>query len=148
MIRVSTADRQDLLTIHRRRLQRIVWIVLTGEAVTDAEISLALVDDAAIHALNKQYLNHDEPTDVITFPLSGPGESPLEGEIVISTETAQRVAAQRGHSVAAELALYVIHGVLHLCGYDDRSTRPRKQMREREAHYLELLRIVLKGKVD
>jgi probable rRNA maturation factor len=89
--------------------------------------------------LNKRYLEHDEPTDVLSFPLSEPGARRLAGEVVISADVARRQAEGRGHDVQAELALYVIHGLLHLCGYDDQTPAAAARMRERERHYLSRL---------
>jgi probable rRNA maturation factor len=122
--------------------------VLEGEGVGEAKISLAFVDDATIHRLNNQFLQHDEPTDVITFPMSGPGAKKLEGELVISAETARRVAEQLGHPPEDEAALYVVHGLLHLCGYDDLDAKSRPKMRARERHHLQALGIQLRGSVD
>ena len=113
--------------------------VLEGEQVADAEISLAFVDNATIHQLNKRYLNHDEPTDVLSFPLSEPGAKRLAGELVIGAEVAKVQAESRGHDVQAELALYVIHGLLHLCGHDDKTADHATAMRQRERHYLKAL---------
>jgi probable rRNA maturation factor len=105
----------------------------------ESEISLVFVDNATIHRLNRRYLKHDEPTDVLTFPLSEPESEKLVGELVIGVEVAWAEAANRGHDVQAELALYVIHGLLHLCGYDDRSRSTTKTIREREGYYLRTL---------
>src|SRR5205807_1937747 len=76
-------------------------------------------DNAHIHRLNKQFLQHDEPTDVLTFPYTLPGAKTLEGEVAIGYEVAKENAADRGHDVNLELLLYVVHGCLHLCGYYD-----------------------------
>src|SRR5205823_1506484 len=105
--------------IDRARLREVVRTVLEGEHIKDAEISLAFVDSPTIHRLNQRYLQHDEPTDVLSFPLSEPNAAKLAGELVIGAEVAKAQAEERGHDVQAELALYVIHGLLHLCGYDD-----------------------------
>ena len=120
-------------------MREIVRAVLREEGVSEAEISLAFVDNPAIHQLNKRYLGHDEPTDVLSFPMSDPGSKRLTGELVIGAELAQIEAESRGHDVQAELALYVIHGLLHLCGYDDKSSSDAEEMRERERYYLRLL---------
>ena len=117
-------------------MREIVRAVLQEQGVSEAEISLAFVDNAAIHQLNKRYLGHDEPTDVLSFPMSDPGSKRLTGELVIGAEVAQIEAKSRGHDVQAELTLYVIHGLLHLCGYDDKSPSDAQKMRERERHYL------------
>jgi len=97
------------------------------------------VDNATIHRLNKQFLNHDEPTDVISFPLSGKGAKTLEGEIVVGAEVARTRAAELRHDEQQELALYAIHGLLHLCGYDDTTDAAVRRMRARERHYLNVL---------
>jgi probable rRNA maturation factor len=136
MSRISIASPQEAVVVDRRRMREIVRTVLDGENETLAEISLAFVDNATIHTLNKRYLQHDEPTDVLTFPLSEPGASKLSGELVVGAEVAVTQARQRGHDVQAELALYVIHGLLHLCGYDDHDEAEARRMRARERHYL------------
>jgi probable rRNA maturation factor len=139
MARVSIANQQEAVQIDRKRLREIVAAVVDGEGNTDSEISLAFVDNPTIHRLNQRYLQHDEPTDVLSFPLSDPSAKRLSGELVIGAEVAKAQADERGHDVQAELALYVIHGLLHLCGYDDKSDAAKRRMRERERHYLRQL---------
>ncbi|HEX4591997.1 MAG TPA: rRNA maturation RNase YbeY [Gemmataceae bacterium] len=136
--RISIADQQDVVALDRRRLRGIAEAVLRGEGMAAAAISLAFVDNPTIHRLNKQFLDHDEPTDVLTFPLSGPGAKTLEGEVVIGTQVARGQATERGHDEQAELSLYVIHGLLHLCGYDDTTAAAARRMRDLERHYLGL----------
>src|SRR5947209_8416562 len=137
--RISIASSQELVPIDRGRMREIVRAVLCEEGFSEAEISLAFVDNLAIHQLNKRFLDHDEPTDVLSFPLSDPGSRKLEGDLALGAELAQAQAAARGHDVQAELALYIIHGLLHLCGYDDHEDEGRAAMRDRERHYLKLL---------
>jgi probable rRNA maturation factor len=117
-------------------MREAVRAVLAGEGVADAEIGLAFVDNPTIHRLNLRYLEHDEPTDVLSFPLSEPGAARLAGELVVGALVALEQAAGRGHDVQAELTLYVIHGLLHLCGYDDHDEAGAAAMRARERHYL------------
>jgi len=117
-------------------MREIARIVLAGEEIADYEISLAFVDNPTIHRLNKRYLDHDEPTDVLSFPLSDANAKKLAGELVIGAEVAKERADEMGHAIDAELALYVIHGLLHLCGHDDKSPKAERAMRERERHYL------------
>jgi probable rRNA maturation factor len=136
MGKVSIASPQEVVPIDRARMREVVRAVLAGEGIADAEISLAFVDNPTIHRLNRQFLQHDEPTDVLSFPLSEGKGSRLSGELVIGAEVALAQATQRGHVVQAELALYVIHGLLHLCGYDDHDDEGAAAMRERERHYL------------
>jgi probable rRNA maturation factor len=139
MGRISIASPQELVAIDRGRMREVVRAVLDGEGVAEAEISLAFVDNPTIHRLNQRYLQHDEPTDVLSFPLSEPNSKKLAGELVIGVEVALAQAAERGHDVQAELALYVIHGLLHLCGYDDHESADTAAIRERERYYLRQL---------
>jgi probable rRNA maturation factor len=136
MIKVAVACPQEAVPVDRGRMRQFVRAVLAGEGIAAAEISLAFVDDATIHRLNLRYLNHDEPTDVLSFPLSEGKDGKLAGELVIGAEVARSQAEGRGHAVEAELALYVIHGLLHLCGHDDKSAKTAAAMRGRERHYL------------
>jgi probable rRNA maturation factor len=136
MSKISIATPQEHVAIDRGRMREVARAVLDGEDVADYEISLAFVDNATIHRLNKRYLDHDEPTDVLSFPLSDPSSPKLAGELVLGAEVARDQAAARGHDVQAELALYVIHGLLHLCGHDDTTETAAAVMRERERHYL------------
>lgn len=138
-MKISISCPQEIVAIDRRHMRDVVRIVLEGEEVGDAEIGLAFVDNPTIHQLNKRYLQHDEPTDVLSFPLSDPGSRKLAGELVLGVEVAQAQAVERGHDVGTELTLYVIHGLLHLCGYDDHSDDGVQAMRQRERHYLEKL---------
>jgi probable rRNA maturation factor len=139
MIRVSIASPQELIEVDRARMRETARAVLQGEGVDDAEVSLAFVDNPTIHRLNQRYLAHDEPTDVLSFPLSEPGARKLAGELVVGAEVARAQAEERGHDVQAELALYVIHGLLHLCGHDDKAPAAAAAMRQRERHYLRAL---------
>ena len=141
MIGVSVASPQEVVPLEYARLKDCARAVLAGEGVQEAKVSLAFVDDATIAGLNKRFLDHDGPTDVITFPYSGRGAKKLEGEVVIGVEVAQREAAERGHDANTELCLYVIHGVLHLCGYDDRSAKGAAAMRRKEREYLRQLNL-------
>ncbi len=143
-IATTVANQQSTLKLPSAWLRNIVHQVLSGEKVTSAKISIALVSDSDIQRIHRQFLQHDVPTDVITFPYSARGASCLTGEIVISTDTAQAVATEFAHPAENEVALYLIHGLLHLCGYDDHDPHDREAMRKRESHYLELLSIKLK----
>ena len=110
-----------------------IRLVLRGEGMEDAAISCAIVGDDEIHSLNRRFLRHDYPTDIITFPLE---EIPLEAELVISADTARRQAREYRVPMREECARLAIHGVLHLCGFDDLSEKDREVMKEREEFYL------------
>jgi len=135
VIRVRVANQQTAVRVNRRRLCRAVRAVLREEGVDEAEISLAVVDDAAIRQLNGRYLAHDAPTDVLSFLLERSCDG-LEGEIVVSGQTARRAARQYGWTAARELLLYVVHGALHLAGWRDRTRKEATAMRRRERECL------------
>ena len=91
---------------------------------------MAVVDDPTIRRLHREYLGEDSPTDVMSFVLER-ADDYLEGEVVVSAETACAAAPEYGWPAADELLLYVIHGTLHLVGYDD--TTPRMRSRDAQA---------------
>jgi probable rRNA maturation factor len=137
-IEVEISDTQGHLRVNRSALLNLVRAVLAAEQHTRASISIALVDDAGIRALNRKHLGHDWPTDVISFPLSPADDPVLTGELVVSTETACASARSLGVEPRDELALYVVHGLLHLCGFDDHHDADALRMREREHEVLAL----------
>lgn len=129
-IGVAITNQQHTLKIDRDWFRRLTRYVLESEKELHARISLAFVDNAAIHRLNVQFLQHDYPTDVLTFPLSTSGA--LTGEIVISTEYAIDEASNAGWDLHCEVSLYVVHGLLHLCGYNDTDEREANIMNDRQ----------------
>ena len=138
MIRVKIANPYEY-DLDFASLKQAAQIVLAGESIAEAKVIIAFVDDAHIHRLNQQFLNHNEPTDVLTFPYSDPTAKKLDGEIVIGHGVAETQARERGHAVTTELTLYIIHGCLHLCGYNDTDMETTQLMRTKERHYLQQL---------
>lgn len=114
---------------------RAVRLTLRAENCPRCELSVALVDDERMTQLHDRYLNINAPTDVLTFDLSesDAGESNgIDGEIVVSVDTARREAEVRCLPPSTEILLYVIHGVLHLLGYDDTNDEQSAIMHARE----------------
>lgn len=136
MIEIEFSNQQTNLVIDQERISAAVRAVLEAEKIRSAEISIAVVDDPTIHQLNVRYLEHDYATDVLSFVLSAEEDDHLEGEVIVSADTAISSAESYAWSAADELLLYVIHGMLHLVGYDDHSDQQRETMRSREQHYL------------
>lgn len=137
-LEVEIANQQSEHPIQADRLEDAVRRVLADADIQQGEISIAVTDDATIHQLNRRYLQHDYATDVLSFLLeSAPPR--LEGEIVISVDTAARMAPDFGWSTDDELLLYAIHGALHLVGFDDKTPEAAVIMRERERFYLSQL---------
>ena len=135
-LQIDLSNEQTLLGLDKARLREAVAAVLTGEGIRKAAISLAIVDDATIQPLNAQFLGHDYATDVLSFVLDE--DDGLEGEVIVSAETAIATAARFGWRPDDELLLYVIHGTLHLVGYDDLTDEALSAMRAKERHYLAL----------
>ncbi len=136
--RIEVANEQALLPIDARRLQRAVRQVLEGERLSSAVVSVAVVDDPTMRRLNVRYLGHDYATDALSFVLEA-GEGRVEGQIVVSAETAAARAAEFHWGADQELLLYVVHAALHLAGHDDTRQAAARRMRQRERHYLALL---------
>jgi len=135
-IEVATSDTQAHLAVDTEALAGLVRRVLEGEGLQAAEVSIALVDDAASREYNRRHLGHDWPTDVISFPLSEPDDEVLVAALVVSAEMAAVTALEAEADPNAELALYVVHGLLHLCGYDDETALDQMRIRRREAEIL------------
>jgi len=157
MYSIEIANEQTLLNIDDPLLEDVARQTLSAEQVAAAEISIALVDNGAIHEINRQYLQHDFATDVISFLLDefGPEDAAapeaepstglptvrgagktLSGEVIISTEMAADMARDYGWQARDEVILYLVHGLLHLCGYDDLSADEQRVMRAREVEIL------------
>jgi probable rRNA maturation factor len=146
MFAVHIHNAQEAVAIDETFLREVVVHTLQTENVEHAEVSVAIVDDAAIHGLNRRFLDHDEPTDVLSFALDdaepagsrgfdkslGSSSKQIDGEIVLSAETARRRGAEFGWSPTDEIVLYLVHGLLHLAGHDDQTPEDRIAMRTRE----------------
>lgn len=138
-IEVSLVNEQAAHAVDEGQLVDAVRAVVHDAAFRSAAISIAIVDDPTMHELNRQYLEHDYPTDVLSFVLSE-DDNHLEGEVIISADTAAAEAAAIGWPAAAEQLLYAIHGALHLVGYRDKAPAEAREMREAEARYLRMFR--------
>ena len=131
-------------------LKSLAERVLVAQGVSsEAELGLVIASQERVRQLNKSYLGQDRPTDVIAFSLlSGqpagdfpPFVQPPDGvmhlgEVVISYPQAVVQAEEQGHSVKKELAILIIHGVLHLLGYEDEKPEPKRRMQAREKEIL------------
>ncbi|MEK6300157.1 MAG: rRNA maturation RNase YbeY [Acidobacteriota bacterium] len=125
---IEVVNRQRLARVDRRRLALLASDTLSALDRADAGVTLAFVRDAAIRSLNRRFRGKDTSTDVLSFPASdqqtesSPAmEQESLGDVVISTDTALKQAREAGHSLDRELSELLIHGVLHLCGYDHES---------------------------
>lgn len=130
--------------MNRKRLTQAVKKSLQVEGFQKpAEVSIVLTDDDEIHALNRDYRGIDRPTDVLSFsqleglPIEVMDDTIPLGDVVISVDTARRQAESIGHSIDDEIEHLVVHGMLHLLGYDDSTDEGADEMREHEKKILD-----------
>lgn len=127
---VEIVNAHPRFRVHRALAVRCVRGVLRGARRPQGAITVVFVDDRTSRKLNRRFLAHDRPTDVIAFPL---GEEPnLEGEIYVNLDKARRQARTYRVTAANETARLIIHGTLHLLGYDDRTRAKARRMKVRE----------------
>jgi len=143
-IRVALANQQHSLKVDVPRIKRAARRVLLEMGFVKAELSLLLIEDEPMRRLNARYRSIDRPTDVLAFAMAeGPFSEMnphLLGDVVISTETAAIQARRAAHSVADEVDALLVHGILHLIGYDhERSPAEARVMREKERRLLRIL---------
>lgn len=113
-----------------RSLRRAIQLTLELEGASEREVSLLLTDDAEIHELNRDYRHKDKPTDVLAFALDEAGESfGSLGDVVVSVERVRAQARSRRVELDQELELLVVHGTLHLLGYDHAMKAEAREMR-------------------
>ena len=133
---VSIQNLQKRVRVSAPRLARLARRILASLGRADRDVHISVVDDRRIRPLNARYLGQRRPTDVLAFNLEGPGPARLLGEVVISAETASRQARRLGVPAALELDLLLVHGLLHLAGYDDHEPLEARLMHERERELL------------
>jgi probable rRNA maturation factor len=128
--KISLKDRQitrnTLTTLFKKERKKL------------AELHYIFVSDDKLLEINRQYLKHDFYTDIITFPLSEPGQ-PISGEIYISVDRVRENAREFGNSVKKELLRVIFHGALHLCGYKDKTPKEKAMMRRQEEVYIGMI---------
>jgi probable rRNA maturation factor len=113
-------------------------------------LSVYFCADGPMRELHWRFLGDDSATDVLSFPLAGgvSAEQAADGELVVCVDFAVAAAAKYGNTVAAELALYLAHGALHLLGYDDHDRNAARRMRRAEKRVLDALGLSVKGRHD
>ena len=144
MIRVAVSNRQQTIKLDVPRLKRRARCVLRDMGRAETELSVVFVDDEEMQRLNAAYRLLDRPTDVLAFAMTegafGDLNPQILGDVVISTQTAQRQAERAGRSGDDELDALLVHGILHLIGYDhERSAADARTMRNQERRLRRLL---------
>ncbi|MEJ2200428.1 MAG: rRNA maturation RNase YbeY [Desulfuromonadaceae bacterium] len=139
-MRIQIENRQRKQKVRKLLLRKVAQRILSASGCPEAELSILLVDDAEIRNINRDYLQRDKPTNVISFAMQEGEDSgiapQLLGDVVISTETAARDALEAGLPFESELYFLLLHGILHLLGYDhergSEAESRRMEQRERE----------------
>lgn len=146
---VQVHNAHPRLKVDRKAVTRVIHILdtefsptpadrLSRQTLPEGELSIAFLTDQALAGLHGDFLDDPSTTDVITFEVP-PGLGSV-GEICVSADTASTFAKEHGHDFATELTLYVVHGWLHLLGYDDLQPAKKRRMRAAEARCLKLLK--------
>ena len=129
-------------------VERVIAKTLAMEGASDdALLSVVITDDERIHALNRQFRGVDAPTDVLAFGegttttqfVTSPDEPPYLGDVIVSLPRAREQAAEHGHDTLTELRLLIVHGVLHLLGYDHSTPDEKERMWDRQQIIIEAL---------
>ena len=139
MIRIEVANMQDELAVKGSEIKKIVKNVLKREKVQNAEISVALVDNERIAQINERYREDSDPTDVLSFLLEEDidGKGTMLADVIASCEMAKTNANKLSISPQAEIMNYIIHGLLHVLGYDDDTIKSRNKMNKLQRAVLE-----------
>ncbi|MDN3509848.1 MAG: rRNA maturation RNase YbeY [Candidatus Jettenia sp.] len=164
MVKLEIIDLQEFSPINKSWVKRLLKAILKMEG-KNAELNIVFVDNKRIKEINKAFLGHNYATDVLSFAYNEPflsrnslmpysqcktnhlipsdekeknplPEDTIIGEIIISVELAKKIAQKRRYEVEGEIALYLIHGLLHLLGYDDKQKKEAKEMHRREKELL------------
>lgn len=138
---LSIEHDHSALALDEDLLERLVHHVIEAEEGELVHVSLVLSDHATVRQLNRDYLDHDYNTDVLSFSLRADAETPstdvVEGEVYVDLDTAAERHEEFDTSFEREAYRYVLHGVLHLLGYDDATEDGQEAMRAREDQYLD-----------
>ncbi len=142
---ISVSNRQKRVAVDSAKIRRAARKILGELGYEGHELSVVIVDDPEITGLNRRFFRRNRPTNVISFPME-PGENaPVQfrilGDVVISAETAHRQAEEAGSRGEEEILFLLIHGILHLAGYDhEGAASERRKMEEKERELFSLLR--------
>ena len=128
---VAVTNCQRRVRLSAARLRTTAQVALDALGRGDRELHVSVVDDDEIRRLNARYLRRRQTTDVLAFDLDAPGPRSLLGEVIVSADTATRQARRNRVPVSLELDLLVVHGVLHLAGWDDHEPGEARRMHER-----------------
>ena len=134
-ITVDITCQQNKLKANFDEFKDVVYSICLRFGLTKASVGIAIVDDVKITAVNSQFLKKQNTTDVISFDLSDDAATTFE--LIVNADEAKRQAQKRNHSIEAELALYITHGMLHNLGFDDTDEHQAEKMHKTEDDILQ-----------
>jgi len=134
-IKVDITCQHEDLKAHFDKFKGLVYSICLRFGLTKASIEIAILGDVKISAVNSQFLKKQNTTDVISFDLSD--DTATTFELIVNADEAKRQAQKRNHSIEAELALYITHGMLHNLGFDDTDERQAEKMHKTEDNILQ-----------
>jgi rRNA maturation RNase YbeY len=134
-----SADKSPSRLLHKTKLKQVIEQIFKKEQILLDSLNYVFCSDEYLLQINRQFLNHDFYTDIITFDLSEKGGAVI-GEIYISIDRVKDNAATLGNTFHEELLRVLLHGALHLCGYKDKKKAEIIEMRKTEEQYLRLLK--------
>ena len=133
---VAVTSTQRALRVPRRQIVALIESVARAEGARLACVDVAVVSAADIARINRRHLGHRGATDVISFDLTGDEDDGGVAQVIVCADLAVRVGPRHGHRPQHELMLYVVHGLLHVLGYDDAGDRSAAVMRQRQEELL------------
>ncbi len=136
-MKITIKNLQNKIAIHPRKIKNLIHKVLKGERVKESGwINICLVNNALIKRFNAKFLKTNSATDVLAFNLNA-GKKIILADIMISTDTAIKQSSVFKTTPGYELLLYIVHGILHILGYNDRTKTQTKLMRKKESEYVD-----------
>jgi probable rRNA maturation factor len=139
---LEVLNEQDELVVDLEKVRGVCEHILADGAIHSGKVNVVLVDSDTIQQYNRDFLQHDYPTDTISFPTEvRRDEGYLEGEVLACAGIAKERAEEFGWTAEEELMLYIVHGMLHLTGFDDVTPEQQAVMQEKERSYLATLGI-------
>ena len=140
MININiTYSPSKILNLNDNQIKAVIKLVLKNEGVSRAEISIVLSNDNLINKLKKEFFNTDEYSDVIAFRLNDYSNSNVEGEVYVSVQRVFENAKKYNEKKSKEISRVLIHGVLHLLDYKDKSKKEKNIMTKKENQYLNMV---------
>lgn len=142
-MKVDIINKQEALIIIPSQVRRLVKVVILGEKVICNEVAIHFIDTKEISALHSQFFNDPSTKDCISFPLDEPHDCKIDylvlGDVFVCPETAIEYSARKSLEPYREVSLYIVHGLLHLMGYDDMDVSSKRKMRTAEKRHMSCL---------